>query len=815
MTDLRLAAGIAVENANFSFDKLYDYAVPSEMADKIKTGCRVKVSFGRSLRQGMVLSLHETDDISGLKEISMLIDKEPVMTEELVKLAFFMKNRCYCTYYEACMAMLPKGLSVKLTYSYSAVKDICIDDYLIDEQQRAVYSYLETRKSPVREDRLIKKFFLESNRPIKELVKKGILRQSETVKKRIADASVKMIRLSGNIPERRYTPNQSEVLKVLSELGEVSVKEMCYFTGVTSAVTDNLVKKGICEYFEAEPPKEIPVLPDVPAVQTREIVLTDQQNKAYCDILSKYENDTASVTLLYGVTGSGKTSVFMKLIDRVNEDGKGIICMVPEISLTPQLLSKFKERYGDRVAVFHSGLALGQRLEEWRKVKDGIANIAVGTRSAIFAPLENVGLIVIDEEQEYSYKSSAAPRFHARELAKFRCSENNCPLILSSATPSVESYEYAVSGRYSICRLDKRYGHAKLPHVITADMNREQQQGNHSGYSSVLLEGIEENLKNGQQSILLLNRRGHNTFIACRKCNEVISCPNCSISLTYHSANHRLMCHYCGYSISVPEHCPSCGSDKIRYSGAGTQRAEQELSEIFPDARILRLDTDSTMQRFAYEKKLAAFRNGEYDIMLGTQMVAKGLDFPAVTLVGVLSADGMMHNEDFRSYERTFSLLTQVVGRSGRGGLEGRAVIQTFEPENPVIELAAAQNYDEFFRSEIKLRKAMLYPPFADICVIAFVGIDKAAVHDASVFFSEKFREKAKNEYSDLPIRMMGPAPAAVMRVSGKYRFRIILKFKNSIRFREMLSSLLKETGNDKRYHDVTVYADIDPDNIM
>ena len=813
MTDSFLVAAVAVENANYSFDKLYDYAVPDEMADSIKAGCRVKVSFGHGLRQGMIFSLHEAEDISGLKKISFLIDQEPVMSEELLALAEFMKQRCYCTYFDACAAMLPTGLSVKLTYSYSADREIDPESFMLSEEEKTIYGYLCARKSPMREDRLIKNLSLENESILRELTEKGVLVRTETVKKRMADVTVKMIRLKGEIPERKYTPSQSEVLKVLVEIGEASVKEICYFTGVTSAVTDNLVKRGICEYFEAMPPK-ITEVPSMPA-ETEHITLTDQQEKAYADILQKYESGEPSVTLLYGVTGSGKTSVFMKLIDKVNEDGRGIICMVPEISLTPQLLSKFQARYGKRVAVFHSGLSLGKRLDEWKRVKNGQANIAVGTRSAIFAPLENIGLIVMDEEQEYSYKSSATPRFHARELAKFRCTQNQCPLVLSSATPSVESYYYALGGRYSLDTLSKRYGTAKLPHVITADMNLEQQQGNTSGYSSVLLEAIEDNLEQGHQSILLLNRRGHNTFIACRECNEVVSCPNCSISMTFHSANNRLMCHYCGHSIIAPKECPSCGSTKLRYSGAGTQRAQQELQELFPDARILRLDTDSTMQRFAYEKKLGAFRDGEYDIMLGTQMVAKGLDFPNVTLVGVLSADGMMHGDDFRSYERTFSLLTQVVGRSGRGGLEGRAVIQTFEPQNPIIELAAAQNYDEFFRTEIALRKAMLYPPFADIGVVAFIGEDRQLTREAADYFSERLKTLAENQFSELPLRVMGPAPAAVAKVGGKYRYRMIIKFKNSRRFREMMSQLLTDFGNSRRFSSVTAYADIDPDNII
>ncbi len=814
MTDGCLAASVAVEHTNFSFDKLYDYAVPDEMADIIKPGCRVKISFGHGLRQGMVMQLYSRDDKKGLKAVSQLIDKEPVLSKELIKLAVFMKEHFYCTYFDACTAMLPTGLSVKITYSYTADKNVQPQNLLLDDKEQCVYEYLYSRKSPVREDNLIKRFGDGTADILREMTAKGCIIRSETIKKRIKDETVKMVRLREELPDRRYTPAQTEVLRVLGDIGEASVKEICYFTGVTSAVTDNLVKRGICEYFEAPPPKEKVVADET--AEREEIMLTLQQKNAYDHVVAEYESGNPHVTLLYGITGSGKTSVFMKLIDRVHEDGRGVICMVPEISLTPQLLAKFKARYGDRVAVFHSGLPLGERLEQWRRVRDGRADIAVGTRSAVFAPLKDIGLIVMDEEQEYSYKSSASPRFHARDVAKFRCNENNCTLLLSSATPSVESYQYALSGRYSCCRLDKRYGTASLPHVITVDMNREQDQGNRSGFSSILLEALEENLKAGQQSILLLNRRGHNTFIACRECGEVISCPNCSISLTYHSANHRLMCHYCGYSISVPESCPSCSSKRIRYSGAGTQRAEEELSQIFPQARILRLDTDATMQRFAYEKKLGAFRDGKYDIMLGTQMVAKGLDFSDVTLVGVLSADGMMHSEDFRSYERTFSLLTQVVGRSGRGGLEGRAIIQTFEPRNPIIELSAAQNYDAFFSSEIKLRKAMLYPPFSDIGVVVFVGEDKDRTRIASERFSEMLKKSLSDDYSDLPIRVMGPSPASVAKVGGKYRFRIILKFRNSRQFRKMLSDLLAvSSGSDPVFRDVTVYADIDPDSII
>ena len=816
MTEKYLAAGVAVENTAYHFDKLYDYAVPDDMREAVRPGCRVMISFGHgALRQGMILSLHETDDISGLKAISELIDKEPVLTPELAEVAVSMSERCFCTLFEACKAMLPAGLSVNISYSYYLAGRALSEkeENSLGSTERQIIAALSAAKTPIRQDRLIKSLGLDGDSLLIGLYRKGILGRTELLKKRLQDKTLKMVTLINEEGLKKPSPLQKAVIDVLRTVGDVSKKELCYYTGASPAVTDNLVKKGICACYDAEPPE--PVLNTAQTFPEEEITLTDEQENVYGGLLKEYREAKPSAALLYGITGSGKTSVFMKLIDRANEDGKGVICMVPEIALTPQLLAKFTARYGDRVAVFHSGLSISKRLEEWKRVKNGQANIAVGTRSAVFAPLENIGLIVMDEEQEYSYKSSASPRFHARDVAKLRCVHNSCMLLLSSATPSMESYFLAKSGRYSLYTLTKRYGTAKLPKVTTVDMNRELQAGGSSYLSSELLEAIEKNLDDGRQSIILLNRRGHNTFVACRSCRSVISCPNCSISLTYHSANNRLMCHYCGYSVPVPKECPGCRSDKLRFSGAGTQKAENELAELFPQAKILRLDTDSTMQRYSYEKKLSAFQRGEYDIMLGTQMVAKGLDFENVTLVGVLSSDDLMHNDDFRSYERTFSLLTQVVGRSGRGEQEGRAIIQTFEPENPVIEMAAEQDYIKFYQNEIDLRKIMLYPPFSDICMVCFVSEYRDKANAAAHYFEKSLAAIAAESYSELPLRVIGPTPAVVARVSGRYRFRLIIKFKNSRRFRQMLSSLLAETGKNRDFTDVTVFADIDPDTII
>ena len=488
--------------------------------------------------------------------------------------------------------------------------------------------------------------------------------------------------------------------------------------------------------------------------------------------------------------------------------------MVPEIALTPQTLERFRARYGDRIAVFHSGLSLGQRMDEWKRVRKGDALIAIGTRSAVFAPFENLGLIVMDEEQEYTYKSESTPRYHARNVARFRCAWHKAPLLLASATPSVESYYMATEGgRYQLEQLTQRYGTARLPTVDTIDIS--EQKLSESIFSPQLRQAIEYNLQNGYQSILLHNRRGFNTFVACRACGHVLTCEQCSVSMTYHLDSRKLLCHYCGRSMPFAVKCPDCGSEQLRYAGQGTQRAEDELSRLFPDARVLRMDADSTQQKFSHADKLAAFERGDYDIMIGTQMVAKGLDFERVTLVGVMLADQMLYSDDFRSYERAFSLLTQVVGRSGRGEYSGRAIIQTMTPENPVIAMAAAQDYQEFYKNEIAVRRAMLYPPFSDICMVGFVGIYEDVVRNMALCFMEMLRQRAEQDYPGLPLRVLGPSPAAVNRIKGKYRFRLIIKCRNSADFRRLLSTLLCDIGQMKQFGKATAFADMNPDNIM
>ena len=800
-------ASVAVEKAAFSFDREFDYLVPAHLAADCAVGKRVLVPFGRgdSRRQGIVTALTASGGDGRLKPLLAVLDSEPVMSEKLLETARFMKEHYFCTLYDAVKTMLPAGINYRVTTVYG-VRDA--EEQPLSDEQRRIVDYLRRRRQAVKLETILDAFALTDSAVLDELVRLGVLYKSDEAFRRVSDAVMKMAALSpGCDPEQcALTPRQREVCELLEMTGAASVKEIRYFTGVSASVIDALFQKRIIYFFDEEVFRTGDLHADAAAPP---LTLSDGQQAACDSLYEEYRDSAAHVSLLYGVTGSGKTSVFLKLIERVLGDGRGIIVMVPEISLTPQFVAQFSRRFGDRIAVFHSALSLGERLDEYKRVKKGLAQIVIGTRSAVFAPFDDLGLIIMDEEQEYSYKSESAPRYHAREVAMFRCAQNDALLVLSSATPSVETFYYAKSGRYSLNTLDKRFGSAVLPEVVIADMNLEIQNGNTTGFSDVLLQNIEYNLEHGKQSILLLNRRGHNSFAACTQCGEPLTCPNCSISLTYHSRNNRFMCHYCGYSVPYKNECPSCRAKALRLGGTGTQKAEQDIAAIFPEARILRMDTDAASSKASYERMISAFSRGDYDILVGTQMVAKGLDFPNVTLVGVLNTDQMLYADDYRSYERSFSLLTQVVGRSGRGESKGMAVIQTFTPDNLILSMAAKQDYGAFYSAEIAMRQTMLYPPFADICLVGFVGSDQPLTLKAANAFLGEFSSLAQTEYARLPIRVLGPSPALVVKVSNKFRYKIIIKCRNNRQFRALLSTVLRRFSEKREFSKVTVYADM------
>ena len=547
---------------------------------------------------------------------------------------------------------------------------------------------------------------------------------------------------------------------------------------------------------------------NVQITENKDIELSPQQMEAYTTYSNMLDGE-GGTGLLFGVTGSGKTQVYLKLIDKALENQKDVIVLVPEISLTPQALSIFHKRYGDKVAVFHSGLSLGERNDEYKRADRGEAKIVIGTRSAVFAPLHNLGLIIMDEEQESTYKSERTPKYNTKDVANFRCKYNKALFLMTSATPSLETFSNALNNKYVLCELTQRFGDAKLPQVITVDMKQEMKNGNKSPISAKLKELIEDTLDNNKQVILLINRRGYNTFIACNDCGHVITCPNCSISLTYHSANNRLVCHYCGYTKKLDNVCPQCKGDNIRYSGFGTQKIEDELAYLFPDARILRMDADTTSTKFSHEKMFNAFANHEYDIMIGTQMVAKGLDFDDVTLVGVVNADNSLYDESYNSAERCFDLITQVVGRSGRRDGNGKAVIQTINPYNQTLEYASKQDYKSFYENEIELRKLLTYPPYCDIISASFIGNNENKVALCSKKFFELLIDE--NEKYKHKIIVLGPSVAKIAKLNNTYRYRLSVKCKNSKNIRNMFNDIQKNISKIKEYKDISVSLDINP----
>ena len=811
-------AGVAVENVSYHFDILYGYIIPDELRSKAKVGSRVLVGFskGNSKRQGIIFSFEKSEEGKKYKRILDVLDEERILTPEMIAVAEYLKDRTFCTYFEAAKVQLPTGFNYKLNITYVA-RERDIDGMRFSEDEKSVYEYMLEKVCYLPKQRIYSALGLTDNcGVIEKLISKGLVEKNTNAEKQVGELSVKTAVLAKQAEEpgafSQLTKKQADVLSVLRDVGSAQVKELCAITGVSAAVIKALEKKDLLSIVDSGIYR-VPKTEYVDCSAADDIVLTEVQSKAYRGLCEKYKS--GGVSLLFGVTGSGKTSVFLKLIDDVVKDGKNVIVMVPEISLTPQMMALFKGRYGDRVAIFHSALSMGERKDEYRRVRNGLAQIVVGTRSAVFAPFENIGLIVIDEEQEHTYKSESSPRYHARDVARFRAKWHNALLVLSSATPSIESYSFAQKGIYSLETLSERYGEAVLPDVSVIDMKEDRKRGNKHYISLELQERLQKNLDDGHQSILLINRRGYNTFVACDSCGSVITCPFCSISLTFHMVNKKLMCHYCGYTTDFKTHCENCGKESVRYAGYGTQRIEEELSKLLPSARILRMDTDSNSGRYAFEKNLSDFGRNKYDIMLGTQMVAKGLNFENVTLVGVINADQQLNNDDFRSEELTFDLLTQVVGRAGRGRHKGEAVIQTLTPENSVIQLAKNQDYLSFFKNEISIRKMMTYPPFCDICCVYAISENEAKALSAARLFFNEFTDCVNENRREHKVIVLPVMPPRVSKINNKYRYRIIIKCKNNSAFRKIISKLLIKFSASSSFSDVTVFADMNPQTLV
>ena len=745
--------GVAVSNATFHFDKLYTYAVMPDQQDTVRLGSMVLVPFGRGsrARMGVVLACDAEPESAKLKFLFDVAPASACLTPELLRLVHFLKERTFCTYYEAVKAVIPYGAQYKPTVAEDGV-------------------------TPV--------------------LQKQLVRHTENAYK-----------LVGTLPPKpRPTAKQLAAVALLAG-GERTLSAL-EEKGISRAVLDNLCAKGVLECSKVN--KSIDLYSSIP-LKNEPILLTEEQQAAYDALLPGLEDAAPHSALLYGVTGSGKTLVFLKLIEHCLQMGRRALVLVPEISLTPQMILRLKSQFGKRVAVQHSALNHTERLLQWQMIQDGGADIVVGTRSAIFSPLENIGLVIIDEEQEHTYRSESAPRYSAHEVARQRAAENGALLLLASATPSTESYYAAQHGRTQLVCLTKRYGGNPLPKVQIVDMRAELASGNPREISLAMEDAIRHNLEAGKQTILLLNRRGYQTVAQCEDCREVLKCPKCSVPMVYHKSAHKLLCHYCGSQLDPPPaRCPACGG-KLQYRGFGTQKAEEELAKLFPEARILRMDQDTTAARDAHEKLLAKFARHEYDIMVGTQMVAKGLDFEDVTLVGVLGIDSLLFAQGFRAYETVFSLVTQVVGRSGRAKDPGFAIIQTTDPDNPVLNLAAAQDYDAFFEQEIAYRKLGLYPPFCGLCVVGFAGPKESEVARASARFAALLGRQAAKQ-PDLPLRVLGPTPGSIEKINDSYRYKLTVKCRNDRRFRDLIRETLTLYEQEKLPGKATVVVDLHSD---
>ena len=745
--------GVAVSNATFHFDKLYTYAVMPDQQDTVRLGSMVLVPFGRGsrARMGVVLACDAEPESAKLKFLFDVAPASACLTPELLRLVHFLKERTFCTYYEAVKAVIPYGAQYKPTVAEDGV-------------------------TPV--------------------LQKQLVRHTENAYKLVGTLS----------PKPRPTAKQLAAVALLAG-GERTLSAL-EEKGISRAVLDNLCAKGVLECSKVN--KSIDLYSSIP-LKNEPILLTEEQQAAYNALLPGLEDAAPHSALLYGVTGSGKTLVFLKLIEHCLQMGRRALVLVPEISLTPQMILRLKSHFGKRVAVPHAALNHPERLLQWQMIQDGGADIVVGTRSAIFSPLENIGLVIIDEEQEHTYRSESAPRYSAHEVARQRAAENGALLLLASATPSTESYYAAQHGRTQLVRLTKRYGGNPLPKVQIVDMRAELASGNPREISLAMEDAIRHNLEAGKQTILLLNRRGYQTVAQCEDCREVLKCQKCSVPMVYHKSAHKLLCHYCGSQLDPPPaRCPACGG-KLQYRGFGTQKAEEELAKLFPEARILRMDQDTTAAKDAHEKLLAKFARHEYDIMVGTQMVAKGLDFEDVTLVGVLGIDSLLFAQGFRAYETVFSLVTQVVGRSGRAKDPGFAIIQTTDPDNPVLNLAAAQDYDAFFEQEIAYRKLGLYPPFCGLCVVGFAGPKESEVARASARFAALLGRQAAKQ-PDLPLRVLGPTPGSIEKINDSYRYKLTVKCRNDRRFRDLIRETLTLYEQEKLPGKATVVVDLHSD---
>ena len=811
-----MIAKIAVSAANFAIDKPYSYRIPEGMA--LQPGQRVQLPFGRgnTRTEGVVLVV-EDGNPDKLKCVERCLDDGPILTDTQLRLAAFLRERYFCTFYDAIRAMLPAGLWFQTKASYLLTEDRSWKEKPGRKAEAMEILQLMDNLGGCADETALRSL-IEDEAVLEDALsyltrKKWITAQTE-FRRRTNDKTEKIVTLVSSPEEAmeyaahrpKSASMQKAVLELLCALGSVSAKELCYFTGAKMPTLQRLESLGYVALSER------------PVLRCREIrpvkldgplVLNAEQQACFEGLAQQMASEEPGVALLYGITGSGKTSVYIKLIQRCLEQEKAAMLLVPEIALTPQLLGLLAAYFGDSVAVLHSSLSAGERYDQWKRVKEGAAKVVVGTRSAVFAPCEQISLIILDEEQEHSYKSENSPRYSAREVAVWRGAREKALVLLGSATPSVESMYRAKSGAYRLYKLQERYNGRPLPDVDIVDMKEELKMGNDLSLSYPLREAIHDTAAAGKQTILLLNRRGNARALVCVECGESPNCPRCDMRLTYHSANNRLMCHYCGHSQPVPNRCPSCGGP-LKTTGTGTQKVEQELKKLFPDMVIDRMDADTVNAVNTHEKILEHFQKEKVPVLIGTQMVAKGLNLPDVTLVGVLDADLSLYTGGYRAGETTFNMLTQVVGRAGRGDFVGRAVVQTLVPGHEVIRLAARQDYDRFYDLEVNLRRVQNVPPFGDVATVTFTGQEETAVLRGSAKFRDSLIDCLKMEpYTREHCTVLGPAPCAVPKINYNFRYQLTLRCRMTRQLRQLLAHLLREFSKDKLNRGVSAFIDV------
>ena len=825
-------AGVCLLDNPYSIDGVYDYVIPEELAGEISAGSFVTVPFGTAngRRLALVTEIRDTSLYKEAKSIHSVCPEEMFLGEEMLGLCAFMKLRTLCTTGDAVRAMIPASSLSRLVTTYALSEEhISNPSDDIPSSDLFVYEYLR-ENGEISLEALRRRFGAGVELKLKHLVtlgfakKKSVLEEAKGEKTErvwqvaipaedayslIDGASVGDVKLTSDAQKRALrTLLESDLPMTASELRERA--------GVADSPLKLLLSKGVVEILQLR--QERNPYGNAKYLGRTPIHLNEEQSAAMETLSSLVDSGEAKAALLHGVTGSGKTCVMLTLIDKLLDDGRGVIVLLPEIALTPQSVAIFCARYGERVAVIHSGLSAGERYDAYCRIRDGRADVVIGTRSAVFSPVKNLGAIIIDEEQEHTYKSDQNPKYHTRDIARYRCAHNKALMLLSSATPSLESYQKAKEGTYTLITLKHRFGGAKLPEVKIADMRGEVQGGSLSPLGEELLSELCRVTNAREQAVLFINRRGYNHFISCRSCGEAVTCPSCSVAMTYHTRRGTwnegdLVCHWCGRRMPLPKECPNCHSEHLARMGFGTQRVEEELQTLLPKSNILRMDTDTTTTKFAYDELLGRFRAHEADVLLGTQMVTKGHDFPDVTLVGVLLADASLYLDDYRAAERTFAMLTQVIGRAGRADKEGMAVIQTNNPDSEVIRLACAQDYESFYEREIRLRKLLTFPPFCDIALLTVTGSHETELLRATTMMAQMIKEMAEGDYKDVALVTFGPFEAPVYRVDNKYRMRMVLKCKLTRRTLSMLAELLSTFGQ-RVSKKVTLGIDLNPSNL-